>query len=369
MVTLKWKNSNEETKTAEYNRQQKIINLSNKDITSIKFTQMAEFTELEQIDLSHNNLSQIKFRELSGCTNLKVLDLSYNKMSEVNFVGIQYLKNLEEIDLSYNKIKKIDLSLLTELKNLSKINIESNKIVELKIDDVFQNLSSFNISDNLLKEINLKPLATLTLKNLILSRNKFLSIDLSDLRKCKKLEDLKLDDFKGKILWKCNYLKLEELPIPLKDYSEEISRSYEYFKKYQEKVMEKERIEKILQIGDIETKYSKKEGISATISLKNLSDDTLPIIINIKTDIGIQRDENTIYSIPPNGQIFKKEFKLGHPNSDKHYMILELKTADGLFIGDKELSIKVNSKGKKIKKISVIVIRTTLNLAKFIPLI
>ncbi len=76
----------------------KRLNLTGKQLTSIKGLELENLTKLEALDLSNNKLTDVK--GLEKLTQLTELDLSNNKLTDVK--GLEKLTQLTELDLSDN---------------------------------------------------------------------------------------------------------------------------------------------------------------------------------------------------------------------------------------------------------------------------
>ena len=77
------------------------LNLSNKNLDSIKNLSIFDLSSFKDINLSGNNLTSVD-AELLGCTNLKNLDLSNNKLSSFSYqnLSVDCYANIQNLNIS-----------------------------------------------------------------------------------------------------------------------------------------------------------------------------------------------------------------------------------------------------------------------------
>lgn len=87
------------------------LNLSNKNLDSIKNLSIFDLSSFKDINLSGNNLTSVD-AELLGCTNLKNLDLSNNKLSSFSYqnLSVDCYANIQNLNISGNIISICNLS-------------------------------------------------------------------------------------------------------------------------------------------------------------------------------------------------------------------------------------------------------------------
>ena len=133
----------------------------------------------------------INLNALTGAKNIKSLDLSYTDLNDIR--ALLYMPNLERLNLTGTKISEKDLNKLSSLKNLKSITLSNLDMNDLKIiSKNFPNIEELDISNNKniknISEIaNLKNLKSLRASNIGITNLKDIgnliqlsSIDLSN---------------------------------------------------------------------------------------------------------------------------------------------------------------------------------------------
>lgn len=121
----------------------KVLDLSNKGLTSIPGDVFLQ-TDLEELDVSDNNIIGAIQSEIRQLKNLKVLDASNNQMTGVP-AEIGQLKDLNVLDLSDNQLTGLPFE-LGNLKNLKTLNLSGNSYFEQDLNIIKSKLpSSVNI--------------------------------------------------------------------------------------------------------------------------------------------------------------------------------------------------------------------------------
>ena len=204
------------------------LDLSYKDITSLKSGDFSGLPALTELKLSGNSISDIS--ALAGLTTLTTLKLDYNSITDIsslrgltslktlylardnsitdisplenmtdlikltlgrNFVkDVSPLKNmtkLESLSLESNSVSNI--SSLENLTALTRLTLDNNSVEDISVVKNFTNLKSLYLSNNSVKDIS--PLENLTnLKDLFLYHNSVK--DISPLENLTNLEGLGL---------------------------------------------------------------------------------------------------------------------------------------------------------------------------------
>ncbi|GMT21940.1 hypothetical protein PFISCL1PPCAC_13237 [Pristionchus fissidentatus] len=86
------------------------------------------------LDLHHNDIALLELDEMANCTNLKNLDLTNNLLAEVPSALFTRLPHLESLILRRNVLTKVPSNILVS-KNLTKLDLKSNRIQHLSVVD------------------------------------------------------------------------------------------------------------------------------------------------------------------------------------------------------------------------------------------
>ena len=112
----------------------KELNLSDNDISDIKFLEKVKFEKLEKLDLSRNeNISDYNILTKVNFKELKELNLTGNNISDIKFLENVKFEKLEKLDLSWN-YKISDYNILTKVnfKELKELYLSENNISDIK---------------------------------------------------------------------------------------------------------------------------------------------------------------------------------------------------------------------------------------------
>ena len=182
-----------------------LLDLSSKDITSLKSGDFDGLTALTTLYLHKNSISDVS--PLEHLTSLETLYLYENSISDIS--PLENLTALIKLTLSENSIKDIprfedltnltdlylknnsisDISPLENLTSLKFLILDSNSISDISPLENLTNLDNLYLSENSIKDIS--PLENLTnLTDLYLNRNSI--SDISPLKNLTNLEDLHL---------------------------------------------------------------------------------------------------------------------------------------------------------------------------------
>ncbi|WP_299453409.1 leucine-rich repeat domain-containing protein [uncultured Microscilla sp.] len=119
-------------------------------------TEIRKLKSLKKLDLSANQGMNNLPSDLSNWAKLIWLDLSYNSFKTLP-LGICNLPKLKELNIAHNQIKQLPKA-AKQLKKLKKLNWSANELPALPIESLLllENLTTLDISDNLLEELPLK---------------------------------------------------------------------------------------------------------------------------------------------------------------------------------------------------------------------
>ena len=121
---------------SKYNKDEKrlsintlIINLSNKEISSLSCLTNIRFENLKILNLSTNKINNIDEIQNILCDKLENLDLSNNKIKNIECISNWKFEYLNLLNLSFNEIEEINIfNNKNVLKNLKLLLLNNNKI-------------------------------------------------------------------------------------------------------------------------------------------------------------------------------------------------------------------------------------------------
>lgn len=142
----------------------------------IKFaseSSISNLIDLEELRIKENPIKSINLSIFSRFLSLKILDFSFNHIESISLdFGMSVIPNLKELGLAGNYFKKFDATILTEFKHLNIISLAMNEISKITEN-------SFN---------------SLSIKELDLSDQNFVSIDFDAIKDCEYLESIVLSN-------------------------------------------------------------------------------------------------------------------------------------------------------------------------------
>ncbi|CAL6082375.1 leucine-rich_repeat domain-containing protein [Hexamita inflata] len=184
-----------------------------------------EFINLQVLVLSRNRITQLNGLELSS--HLQKLDFSYNSLTDIS--SLSHLKQLQYLDLtgcdanlcpieglteltylSLSQTKLENTSLLSKLTKLQELYLFYNSLMSLSGLQNMQDLRKLDVASNILKDISVLKLLSLTELNISQNYN----IDLHSLLFMKSLKKLSIFNTRlhGEVLVNLkNLVNLEEL--------------------------------------------------------------------------------------------------------------------------------------------------------------
>ena len=166
------------------------LNLTNNNLISIPES-IGALNSLQTLDLTNNKLSSIP-ESIGALNSLQTLDLTNNKLTSIP-ESIQNLRIIIKLNLKINYLRTFPKS-ITKLTSLQKLIINNNQLKTLP--DSIGNLTSLiylNLENNQLKTFPGSIGDLTSLKYLNLKGNEVLEFDLSILKNCKNLDDLRID--------------------------------------------------------------------------------------------------------------------------------------------------------------------------------
>ncbi|HDR8182310.1 TPA: NEAT domain-containing leucine-rich repeat protein [Bacillus thuringiensis] len=167
----------------DYSALKYMPNLKSLTVANAKITDPSFFANLKQ--LNHLALRGNEFSDVTPLVkmdNLASLDLSNNKIT--NVAPLIEMKNVKSLYLSGNQIE--DVTALGKMEQLDYLNLANNKITNVAPLSALKNVTYLTLAGNQIEDI--KPLYSLPLKDLVLTRNKVK--DLSGIDQMNQLNKL-----------------------------------------------------------------------------------------------------------------------------------------------------------------------------------
>lgn len=174
-----------------FNKSQQLqeLHLQNNSLTLVTPELFAGLSNLVLLNLSHNAIDShlLSSDTFGGLLSLKVLDLSHNKLSDLDPNLFSQMTSLEQLILDANQIHH--LKSLPSLPKLRKLSLAGNGLQTIETLSPFQNLTSLDLSGNLLTHVQLN---LDSLEEISLSHNKLAAIP--DLTSCPRLKSVDLGE-------------------------------------------------------------------------------------------------------------------------------------------------------------------------------
>ncbi|WP_414835418.1 NEAT domain-containing leucine-rich repeat protein [Bacillus sp. Ba 3] len=167
----------------DYSALKYMPNLKSLTVANAKIKDPSFFANLKQLNhlaLRGNEFSDVT--PLAKMENLESLDLSNNKIT--NVAPLVEMKNVKSLYLSGNQIE--DVTALSKMEQLHYLNLANNKITNVAPLSALKNVTYLTLAGNQIEDI--KPLYSLPLKDLVLTRNKVK--DLSGIEQMNQLNKL-----------------------------------------------------------------------------------------------------------------------------------------------------------------------------------
>lgn len=167
----------------DYSALKYMPNLKSLTVANAKIKDPSFFANLKQ--LNHLALRGNEFSDVTPLVkmeNLESLDLSNNKIT--NVAPLVEMKNVKSLYLSGNQIE--DVTVLSKMEQLDYLNLANNKITNVAPLSALKNVTYLTLAGNQIEDI--KPLYSLPLKDLVLTRNKVK--DLSGIEQMNQLNKL-----------------------------------------------------------------------------------------------------------------------------------------------------------------------------------
>ncbi|PEW79080.1 NEAT domain-containing leucine-rich repeat protein [Bacillus cereus] len=167
----------------DYSALKYMPNLKSLTVANAKITDPSFFANLKQ--LNHLALRGNEFSDVTPLVkmdNLESLDLSNNKIT--NVAPLVEMKNVKSLYLSGNQIENV--TALSKMEQLDYLNLANNKITNVAPLSALKNVTYLTLAGNQIEDI--KPLYSLPLKDLVLTRNKVK--DLSGIDQMNQLNKL-----------------------------------------------------------------------------------------------------------------------------------------------------------------------------------
>ena len=120
--------------------EEKILDLSHKNITNVEFNLLSgmDLPNLQKLDLKYNKITNLEPLENTNLINLESIDVSNNIITEVKPLKNNSKNNekLKNINLSYNLIKNVD-KLKENISTINiKFNLDGNKEIEKDLKEI-----------------------------------------------------------------------------------------------------------------------------------------------------------------------------------------------------------------------------------------
>lgn len=108
-----------------------VLDLSSKNIKSIKNLNYFNFNNVKTLNLSYNNLTSLDVEDLKTFTSLEELNVSYNELTNVNLASFSTYTNLNKLLLNNNYITNINISFMKKTTIDPYCNLQNNLICSL----------------------------------------------------------------------------------------------------------------------------------------------------------------------------------------------------------------------------------------------
>ena len=122
------------------------IDLSEKDIASVRAADFSGLSGLNRLDLSQNDLTSLPAGVFDDLTNLSTLNLSFNDLTSLSSDLFAQVSNLTTLDLKWNDLDTLPADVFDGLSKLRKLNVTLNEIERLP-DGVFDDLTEMRELD------------------------------------------------------------------------------------------------------------------------------------------------------------------------------------------------------------------------------
>ena len=132
------------------------LNLSEKNITTLKAGDFDGLSALESLALYKNTLRTLPANIFSGLTSLNRLDLGNNELSSLSEDIFSGLTSLNWLSLSFNQLSSLPEDIFAELTSLRTLNLSYNQLSSLP-EDLFTGpsaLNTLNLSNNQLSSLH-----------------------------------------------------------------------------------------------------------------------------------------------------------------------------------------------------------------------
>ena len=129
------------------------LNLSNKNIATLKAGDFDGLSAVTSLALSKNQLSSLPMGLFSGLFSLEKLDLGGNRLTRLPMGLFSDLSLLRWLNLPFNQLSSLPVGLFSELSSLDLLNLSHNRLRSLPAE-LFSDLSALNtlaLSSNELK--------------------------------------------------------------------------------------------------------------------------------------------------------------------------------------------------------------------------
>jgi hypothetical protein len=137
------------------------------------------------------SLREIDLSPLRVCEDLREIRILKQRISDIDLSPLSGCRKLEVLTIGGCGIQTVDLSPLRS-KALKRVVLHNNKLHSVTFPDSFEP-EHVDLGTNWLEEVDLKPIASSSLKELCLGPNYFADIDLSPLSACPSLESLEVE--------------------------------------------------------------------------------------------------------------------------------------------------------------------------------
>ncbi|VBB33054.1 unnamed protein product [Acanthocheilonema viteae] len=119
-------------------RHLRVLRLVNCAIPAI--SRALKLRTLEVLDLRGNRIQHLPVSIFSGVPSIKELNLAKNSLSVLPTGAFTYLKNLQILSLAHNNITEVTVNLLRDLKKLKSLHLDGNRIPVLQFNLLFADI-------------------------------------------------------------------------------------------------------------------------------------------------------------------------------------------------------------------------------------
>lgn len=132
-IELPYVDKNGRTKVFTFNDSATRIEFINKGIATIDLTRLSHCLRLRDFLLYDNDIAELDLTPLGGCNLLRSLVLRRNRLRKLDLGPLSGHREIQRIDLRENQLRTLDLGPLAEHHMLERFQTEGNPLLQLDI--------------------------------------------------------------------------------------------------------------------------------------------------------------------------------------------------------------------------------------------